>query len=170
MEHLTDGTELHLASWRFANASIALEGQDHPDFAALKAEFANVLAEAPPGLPLERGIELVLEIGNRPIPRTRPIKRLSEGELAGLRRQLTDLLALGWIQHSVRAETGRVVAHLLILPGPPSQHHYGASRGAAAAHRRPPGRDVSPPPVSQGPGRVVVLAQQRLCCGCLVRF
>ena len=109
MELLTDGTELHLASLRFADASIALEGQDHPDFAALKAEFADVLAGPPPGLPPDRGIELVLETGNRPMPRTRPIKRLSEGELAELRRQLTDLLARGWIQHSTAGHAASVV-------------------------------------------------------------
>ena len=44
MELLTDGMELHLA--------------------ALKAEFADVLAGPPPGLPPDRGIELVLETGN----------------------------------------------------------------------------------------------------------
>ena len=77
MELLAEGTELHLTSLRFADASLALEGQDHPDFAALKAEFADVLAGPPPGLPPDRGIELVLETGNLPMPRTRPIKRLS---------------------------------------------------------------------------------------------
>jgi len=92
---LDDGTELHLASLRFADASLAFEGQDHPAFAALKAEFADVLGGPPPGLPPDRGIELVLETGNRPMPRTRPLKRLSEGELAELRRQPRDLLDRG---------------------------------------------------------------------------
>ena len=32
-EILDDGTELHLASLRFVEASLALEGQDHPAFA-----------------------------------------------------------------------------------------------------------------------------------------
>ena len=84
--------------------SFASEGKDHPNFAARKAELADVLAGPTPDLPRDRGIELVLETGNRPMPRIRPIKRLSEldseGELAELRRQLTDLLARGWIQHS----------------------------------------------------------------------
>ncbi len=43
------------------------------------------------------------------MPRTRPLKRLSEGELAELRRQLTDLLARGWIQHSKAGHAASVV-------------------------------------------------------------
>jgi transposase InsO family protein len=108
-ELLDDGTVLHLASLRLADASLALEGTDHPAFAALKAEFADVLGGPPPGLPPDRGIELVLETGDRPMPRTRPLKRLSEGELAELRRQLTDLLARGWIQHSTAGHAASVV-------------------------------------------------------------
>jgi hypothetical protein len=108
-ELLDDGTELHLASLRFVDASLAMEGQDHPAFAALKAEFADVLGGPPPGLPPDRGIELVLETGNRPMPRTRPLKRLSEGELAELRRQLRDLLDRGWIQHSTAGHAASVV-------------------------------------------------------------
>ena len=109
IELLDDGTELHLATVRFSDASISLEGDDHPAFAALKAEFADVLAGPPPGLPPDRGIELVLETGDRPMPRTRPLKRLSEGELAELRRQLTDLLDRGWIQHSTAGHAASVV-------------------------------------------------------------
>ena len=67
-ELLDDGTELHLASLRFTDASLALEGQDHPAFAALKADFADVLGGPPPGLPPDLGIELVLETGNRAMP------------------------------------------------------------------------------------------------------
>ena len=59
-----------------------MEGQDHPAFAELKTEFADVLGGPPPCLPPDRGIELVLETGARPMPRTRPLKRLLEGELA----------------------------------------------------------------------------------------
>ena len=108
-EILDDGTVLHLASLRLADASLALEGQDHPAFAALKEEFADVLGGPPHGLPPDRGIELVLETGDRPMPRTRPLKRLSEGELAELRRQLTDLLDRGWIQHSTAGHAASVV-------------------------------------------------------------
>ena len=97
MERLPDGTELHLASLRFVDTTLNLEGTDHPAFAALKAEFADVLGGPPRGLPPDRGIELVLETGSRPMPRTRPVKRISAGELAELRRQLVDLLDRGWM-------------------------------------------------------------------------
>jgi hypothetical protein len=98
-ERLTGGTELHLASLRFVDTSFNLQGADHPAFAALKSEFADVLGGPPPGLPPDRGIELLLETGDRPraMPRTRPTKRLSEGELFELRQQLLDMLDPGWI-------------------------------------------------------------------------
>jgi hypothetical protein len=109
VEFLSDGTELHLASLRFIDTSLELTGVDHPAFAALKAEYADVLGGPPPGLPPDRGIELVLETGDRPMPRTRPIKRLSEGELTELRRQLLDLLDRGWIQPSTAGHAASVV-------------------------------------------------------------
>lgn len=43
------------------------------------------------------------------MPRSRPVKRLSEGELAELRRQLQDLLDRGWIQHSTAGHAAAVV-------------------------------------------------------------
>ena len=100
VERLTDGTVLHLASFCLADAELHLEGSDDPAFAALKARYADVLGGAPPGLPPDRGMELELETGDAPMPRSRPVKRLSEGELAELRAQLIDLLDRGWIQHS----------------------------------------------------------------------
>jgi hypothetical protein len=112
MERLSDGTELHLASLRFVDTSLTLQGTDHPAFADLKEEFADVLGGPPRGLPPDRGIELVLETGDRPMPRTRPIKRLSEGELAGLRRQLLGLLDRGWIQPSTAGHAASVVTSL----------------------------------------------------------
>jgi hypothetical protein len=108
-ERLTNGTELHLASLRFVDTSLKLQGADHPAFAALKSEFADVLGGPPPGLPPDRGIELVLETGDHPMPRTRPTKRLSEGELTELRRQLLDLLDCGWIQPSMADHAASVV-------------------------------------------------------------
>ena len=101
VEVLRDGTELHLASFDMADAELRLTGADDPAFAALKAEYADVLGGAPPGLPPDRGMELVIETGDAPMPRSRPVKRLSEGELAELRTQLVDLLDRGWIQHSI---------------------------------------------------------------------
>ena len=43
------------------------------------------------------------------MPRTRPVKRISEGELAELRRQLKDLLDRGWIQPSTAGHAASVV-------------------------------------------------------------
>ena len=89
LEILRDGTELHLASFCLADAKLRLEGADNPAFASLTAEYADVLGGAPPGLPPERGMELILETGDAPMPRSRPVKRLSEGELAELRAQFS---------------------------------------------------------------------------------
>jgi hypothetical protein len=94
VEVLRDGTELHLASFNVADAELRLAGDDDAAFAALKVEYADVLGGAPPGLPPERGMELVIETGDAPMPRSRPVKRLSEGELAELRTQLVDYAEL----------------------------------------------------------------------------
>ena len=109
VEVLRDGTELHLASFCMTDAELRLAGSDDPTFAALKVEYADVLGGAPPGLPPERGMELVIETGDAPMPRSRPVKRLSEGELAELRTQLVDLLDRGWIQHSTAGHAASVV-------------------------------------------------------------
>ena len=76
VEVLRDGTELHLASFCLADAELRLEGQDDPAFTALKVEYADVLGGAPPGLLPDRGMELVIETGDAPMPRSRPVKRL----------------------------------------------------------------------------------------------
>ncbi len=91
------GTKLHLASLRIVDTSLELQGADHPAFSDLKSEFADVFGGPPPGLPPGRGIKQVLETGASPMPQFRPIKRLSEGELTELRRQLLELLDRGWI-------------------------------------------------------------------------
>ena len=109
MEVLKDGTELHLASFCLADAELRLAGCDDPGFAALKVRYADVLGGAPPGMPPDRGMELELETGGAPMPRSRPVKRLSEGELAELRTQLIDLLDRGWIQHSTAGHAAAVV-------------------------------------------------------------
>ena len=109
MEVLRDGTELHLASFCMADAELQLFGADDPAFAELKAQYADVLGGAPPGMPPDRGMELELETGDAPMPRSRPVKRLSDGELAELRAQLIDLLDRGWIQHSTAGHAAGVV-------------------------------------------------------------
>jgi hypothetical protein len=45
-------------------------------------------------------MELELETGDTRMPRSRQVKRLSDGELAELRAQPIDLLGRGWIQLS----------------------------------------------------------------------
>ena len=109
MEVLKDGTVLHLASFCLADAELRLEGADDPAFEALKVKYADVLGWAPPGIPPDRGMELELETGSTPMPRSRPVKRLSDGELAELRTQLIDLLDRGWIQHSTAGHAASVV-------------------------------------------------------------
>ena len=109
VEVLKDGTVLHLASFCLADAELRLEGTDDPAFAALKARYADVLGGAPAGMPPDRGMELELETGPAPMPRSRPVKRLSDGELAELRAQLMDLLDRGWIQHSTAGHAAAVV-------------------------------------------------------------
>jgi hypothetical protein len=52
---------------------------------------------------------LELETGDAPMPRSRPAKRLSGGELAELRAQLISLLDRGWIQHSTAGHVAVVV-------------------------------------------------------------
>jgi hypothetical protein len=54
-------------------------------------------------------MELVIETGDAPMQRLRPVKRLSEGELAELRTQLVDLLDRWWIQHSTAGHAASVV-------------------------------------------------------------
>ncbi len=98
MEVLRDGTELHLAPFCLADAELRLAGDDDPTFAALKVEYADVLGGAPPGMPPEQGMEFVTETGDAPMPRSRPVKRLSEGELAELcaRSSSTSSTAVGF--------------------------------------------------------------------------
>ena len=57
----------------------------------------------------DRGMELELETGDAPVPRPRPVKRLSDGELAELRTQLIDLLDRCWNQHSPAGQDAAVV-------------------------------------------------------------
>ena len=79
-------------------------------------------------------MELVIETGDAPMPRSRPVKRLSEGGLAELHTQLVDLLDRGWFQHSTAGHAAAVVfarkpdgdmADLLRSPGPQRHHPPG---------------------------------------------
>jgi hypothetical protein len=119
------------SAWRM----LRLTGADDPAFEVLKAKYADVLGGAPPGLPPDRGMALELETGDAPMPRSRPVKPLSDGELAELRAQLIDLLDRGWIQHAAAVVFARKpdgTWHLLRLSG--SQCHHAAGGGAASTH------------------------------------
>jgi hypothetical protein len=96
--------ELQLASFSLADAELCLEVIDDVALAALKAEYADV-----PGMPPGRGMELELESGNAPMPRSRPVKRLSDGELAEICAQLINMFDRGWIQHSTAGLEAAVV-------------------------------------------------------------
>ena len=128
VEVLKDGTVQHLASFSLTDAELRLEGADDPVFAELRVRYADVLGGAPAGMPPDRGIEIELETGGVPMPRSRPVKPLSDGELSELRAQLIDLLDDPALDRGtrgsgrVRAQAGRVAAHLLRLPGP-QRHH-----------------------------------------------
>ncbi len=118
VEVLKDGTELHLASFCLADAELRLEGADDQAFAALKVTYADVLGGVPSGMPPDRCMELELETGSAPMPLSRPVKRLSNGEIAELRAQLIDLLDRGWIQPSTAGHAERrgreIIAKLLL--------------------------------------------------------
>jgi hypothetical protein len=60
-------------------------------------------------MPPDRSMELELETGDATMPRSRNVKRLSDGELAELRAQLVDVLHRGWIQHSTAGHAAAVV-------------------------------------------------------------
>ena len=69
-------------------------------FTALKAQYADVLGEAPPVIPPNRSSSGLA---------TMPVKHLSACELAELRAQLISLLDRGWIQHFTAGHTAAVV-------------------------------------------------------------
>ena len=68
---LADGTALLVGQISFATDGPAFtlpaDDGDPPEFAALAGEYADVLADPPPGLPPDRGpaFELCIETGTR---------------------------------------------------------------------------------------------------------
>ena len=86
---------------------------DTPDSAALAGEYADVLAGPPPGLPPDRGpafkFEPRIDTGEHPMPRSRPTKRWSQGELDECRKQVAFLLDQGWIVPSSASHAAHVV-------------------------------------------------------------
>ena len=110
-----DGTELFVGRIAFAAEGPAFavppDDGDPPDFAALAAEYADVLAGPPPDLPPDRGpaFELRINTGEHPMPRSRPMKRWSQGELDECRKQVASLLDQDWIVPSSASHAASVV-------------------------------------------------------------
>jgi hypothetical protein len=82
---LPDSSELFVgrisfaAEWHEFNLQPA-DGEP-PDFAALTAEYCDILAGPPPGLPPDRGpaFELRIDTGSHPMQRSEKMKRWSQG-------------------------------------------------------------------------------------------
>ena len=112
---LVDGTTLLTGSITFAAEGPAFtlppDAGDPPEFAALAAEYSDVLGGPPPGLPPDRGpeFELHIETGPHPMPHSRPMKRWSQGELDECRKQVAFLLDQGWIVPSRASHAASVV-------------------------------------------------------------
>ena len=77
-------------------------------------------------------MELELETGDAPIPRPRPVKWLSDVELAELRMQLIGLLDSSWIQHSPAVQSVRTQAAHQLRLSLPKRHHAPGHRTAPA--------------------------------------
>ena len=97
---LPDGTELFVGSFALvAPDKLLVPDSEDPEFAALEEEYANVF-ELPKGLlpSCSSEYKLVIDTGDAPMLRLRPLKRFSQGKLDECRRQVEYLLEMGWIQ------------------------------------------------------------------------
>ena len=94
---LPDGTSLGLGNFTITPSDDPA-ALDPPDFAQLAEEFKDVF-KLPKGLPPDRGPEFTLRIdtGDEPMPRSRQLKRLTQGELNKCSRQIAYLLDQGWM-------------------------------------------------------------------------
>ena len=112
---LEDGTEVGLGTISIAaedlSFGLSAAEQDPAEFESLKTEFATVLAGPPPGMPPDRGpeYELHIDTGDSAMPRSRPMKRWSQGELDECRRQIAILLDNGWIRPSRASHAASIV-------------------------------------------------------------
>jgi len=107
---LPDGTELFVGAFSLVQPDAPPPGPDHPAFEALVQEYDDVF-NLPIGMPPDRGreFELVIDTGDAPMPRSRPLKRFSQGELDECKKQIEHLLAMGWIQPSRASHAASVV-------------------------------------------------------------
>ena len=67
----------------------------------LVREFPNVFPEELPGIPLEREMDLSIEIGPGTVPMSRAPYRMAPTEMKELKSQLQELLDKGFIRPSV---------------------------------------------------------------------
>ena len=154
---LADGTALLVGQISFAEDGPAFtlpaDDGDTPEFAALACEYADVpLSDPPPGLPPDHGpaFELSIETGTHPMPRSRPMKRWSQGELDECRgkqaaRAAAFLLGQGWIVPSRAAHASVVCASRTVrgasagatAGSTPSESRSGRRSRCRAARRRP---------------------------------
>ena len=78
---MVDCTELHLLHMLLEDDKLTLTGMDHLALAEVLLWHKGVFDNPPSGLPPDCCIELCLKTGNWPMQPSRPVKRLSAGEL-----------------------------------------------------------------------------------------
>ena len=108
----------------------------------LKAQHADTLGGARPGMPQYRCMELETLAGDANMPLSRPTKRLSrsDGELAELHTPLVEPLLDPafdrgrWQSCSPASRTGRGTSDTIIGDLPRPKHHHALGGRAAAAH------------------------------------
>ena len=81
--------------------AVPLTNEHIDSWAVIRKEFPDVFpAELPPGLPPSREVDHKIELIPGSAPPSRPTFRLSSSELTELKKQLDELMAAGFIQHS----------------------------------------------------------------------
>ena len=127
---MVDGTELHLLHMRPEDDKLTLAGKDHPAMAEVLLRHKGVFDDPPPGLPPDRGIELCLNTGDRPMPPSRPVERLSARELTELDCQLHDLYKCCWMECSTAGHATAVV-----FENPTGHGDYATTTGGSTPSR-----------------------------------
>jgi hypothetical protein len=93
--------ECFLVMIKEKTAASAAESLDGP-YARLTQEYSDVFPnELPAGLPPSRNVDYAIELEPGTVPPSRPPYRLSQEEMAEMKRQLDELLAKGFIRPSV---------------------------------------------------------------------
>jgi hypothetical protein len=116
---LPDGTKLFVGSITFAAEgpafSLPPDAGDPPDFAELAAEYGDILAGPPPGVPPDRGpaFELRIDTGSHPMPRSQSAGRRASLTSAANRWPFCSIMAFlldhGWNVPSSASHAALVV-------------------------------------------------------------